>query len=76
MPFGPGDFLLLCSDGAAEVDNPAGEPFGTTRLERIFGATGGAEVADVLITALEDCRAGAPLEDDLTILTLKRNPLS
>ncbi len=72
--FARGDRLLLCSDGACEAENPAGEPFGQDRLEAVFRTAAEAEVTPLLLSALEAWRAGAPLEDDLTILTLKRNP--
>jgi serine phosphatase RsbU (regulator of sigma subunit) len=38
---GPGDLLLLYSDGITEAENPGGQPFEEAGLERFIAARGG-----------------------------------
>jgi hypothetical protein len=71
----PGDLLVLYSDGITEAENPAGEPFEETGLERLLnnlvvddlGIAGRAIFAAVERHA-EDTR----FADDLTVLLLSR----
>jgi len=73
----PGDILLLISDGIFDYRNPAGEPFGEARVERIVLERHREPVA-VLMQALLDAVAafagGAPQEDDMTLVLVKREP--
>lgn len=75
--FGCDETLVLCSDGAAEAENDACEPFGQGRLERTIAAatttTGTAGIPGAVVAALADWRRGVPLEDDLTIFACERN---
>ena len=73
----PGDVLVLVSDGILDYRNPAGEPFGETRVERVVQEHRAGPVADLmgrLLDALEAFAGGAPQEDDITLLLVKRDP--
>lgn len=77
-PFAPGASLMICSDAAAEAENPSRESFGITRVRdiaRTIPAVGADKVPDQLVQALATWRGGAALEDDLTIVTLNRKVL-
>jgi serine phosphatase RsbU (regulator of sigma subunit) len=66
--------LLLYTDGATDARNPAGELFGEDALARaIAGAargTAGALVSGI-VRSVEEFSAGAPPEDDLTLLAIR-----
>jgi len=66
--------LLLFTDGATDARNPAGDIFGEAALDAAITAapkgTSAALVAGI-ITAVEQFSAGAPPEDDLTLLALR-----
>lgn len=71
--FGPGDRLLVYSDGASECSGPDDEPFGAERIAALFAAGGaGAPLLETLLAALEAHRAGRPQDDDVTLLTARR----
>jgi hypothetical protein len=65
--------LLLYTDGATDARNPAGELFGEAALERAVAEADGhspdAIVASIVRT-VERFSAGAPPEDDLTLLAI------
>jgi serine phosphatase RsbU (regulator of sigma subunit) len=74
---GPGDCVLLMSDGIAEVADPAGEPFGYERVRGVFAAAASFEPEAVvahLLGSADAHRAGAALSDDLTLLVLRATP--
>jgi len=71
-----GDVLVLLSDGVYEYCNAANEQFGEERVEQIVGAHRTATMAELsarLIEAIEAFAAGAPQEDDITMVLLKRS---
>ena len=71
----PGDLLVLYSDGITEAENPAGEPFEETGLERFLAARGGespAALAPAILQAVEAHARDSRFTDDLTVLILKR----
>ncbi len=71
---GPGDILVVMSDGFNEMANPAGEMFGIEPLMRLLeGHTGrsAAEIQDRFFEAVTAFAQGAPQADDLTIYVLK-----
>jgi phosphoserine phosphatase RsbU/P len=73
---GHGDLLLLYSDGITEAENPAGEPFEETGLERFLAARGGetpAALAPAILQAVEAHARDSRFTDDLTVLILKRS---
>jgi sigma-B regulation protein RsbU (phosphoserine phosphatase) len=76
VQMGPGDCLVAYTDGVSEARSPDGEEFGRDRLAAALGAapTGSASAAaHACLAALDRFRAGAPLEDDVTLLVLRRS---
>ncbi|MGH2451962.1 MAG: ATP-binding SpoIIE family protein phosphatase [Candidatus Limnocylindria bacterium] len=71
---GPGDVLLLHSDGVAEAHGPGREMFGFPRMRELMaGHTGGQELIDGLLEALHRFTGEAwEQEDDITLVTLSR----
>ena len=72
----PGDMLVLLSDGIYEYGNAAGEQFGEDRVEAILArpprhVDGGARRA-ALLDAVQASPRGAPQEDDITVVLVKR----
>ncbi|RBW42691.1 fused response regulator/phosphatase [Loktanella sp. D2R18] len=68
--------LLCCSDGAFEAENDEGIPFGEPRMEKIVKEIyrdPADKVPEKIIKALADWRGRKPLEDDLTVVAVKRN---
>lgn len=74
---GPGESILIYSDGLVEAHNPQGEMFGFPRLRGMACGTptarGGAELIERLRGALADfVGPGWEQEDDMTFVTLER----
>jgi len=70
-----GDVLALLSDGVYEYRNAAGEQFGEQRVEAILAAHRGASMAEVtsrLLADVADFAQGAPQEDDITVVLVRR----
>jgi sigma-B regulation protein RsbU (phosphoserine phosphatase) len=70
-----GDILVLYSDGITEAENPAGEPFEESGLERFLGLRGTdspAVLAPAVLRAVEAHARDSRFTDDLTVLILKR----
>lgn len=72
---GPGDSLLLHSDGLAEAHSPDGEMFGFPRLAKLCGERDGGEaLIDLLLSELASFTGqGWEQEDDITLVTLQRS---
>jgi len=73
----PGDGLLLMTDGILEALGPSGEAFGLTRVERIARRNPSGRPAELLQNLridLEEFQAGAPPEDDFTVLAVEWAP--
>lgn len=71
----PGDLLVLYSDGITEAENPAGQPFEESGLERFLAARGGdspAVMAPAILQAVAAHARDSRFTDDLTVLILKR----
>jgi phosphoserine phosphatase len=71
----PGDVLLLLSDGIFEYHDAAQRQFGEDRVERIVAEHHGATMAElsaILFDAIRGFAQGAPQEDDMTIVLVKR----
>ena len=71
----PGDMLVLLSDGIFEYHNDAGEMFGEQRVMELVADCRDlplSETAARLMDAVKRFANGAPQEDDITILLLKR----
>jgi serine phosphatase RsbU (regulator of sigma subunit) len=71
---GPGDTLLLHSDGLAEAHNPKREMFGFPRLAALVGGCReGRELIDRLLRELEGFTGpGWEQEDDITLVAVQR----
>ncbi len=71
-----GDILVLYSDGVTEAENPAGQPFEESGLDRVVAAHGletPAELAPAILRAVEAHARDSRFADDLTVLILKRS---
>jgi len=70
----PGDLCCLYTDGLTEAQDPGGEEFGTARLHDLIasnGEAGAEELVQLILRQLRLFADGKPLDDDLTILTLR-----
>jgi phosphoserine phosphatase RsbU/P len=75
---GSGDLLILYSDGITEAENPGGQPFEESGLERFLAAHADespAQLAPSILRAVEGHARDSRFTDDLTVLILKRPPL-
>ncbi len=74
----PGDSMLLHSDGVVEAHDPNGAMFGFPRLkESVARYPGGGELIDRVLTDLhEHTGADAEQEDDITMVTVARSPVT
>jgi sigma-B regulation protein RsbU (phosphoserine phosphatase) len=74
---GPGDAVLLISDGLPEQKNDAGEMFDYARVQGLLAESAGASSPDGVITTLTTAgdafMNGAVQDDDFTMLVIKRN---
>ena len=73
----PGDILALLSDGVYEYHDGDNEQFGEERVEAILRTRHMlpmAELSSVLLAGVEAFAHGAPQEDDITIVLVKREP--
>lgn len=71
----PGDILVLLSDGIYEYHDASGEQFGEQRVVDIVQAHHGkpaAELSAILLDAVKTFANGAPQEDDITVVLVKR----
>ena len=75
ISIGPGDVLVLYTDGITEAENPAGRAFEDTGLEAVVDASwasDSAEIGRAILSGVEHYAADVRLADDLTALVLKR----
>jgi serine phosphatase RsbU (regulator of sigma subunit) len=73
---GPGDILLMYSDGITEAENPSGQAFEEAGIEGFLAARADdspAELAPALLRAVETHAHDSRFTDDLTVLILKRH---
>jgi phosphoserine phosphatase len=71
----PGDILVLLSDGIYEYRDVRGEEFGEDRVQnvlRIHQARAMADVSAAIFDAVLAFAKGAPQEDDMTVVLVKR----
>jgi len=74
-PLGPGDLLVLYSDGITEAEDPSGQPLEEAGLELALerhAAAPAAELGAHVLAAVESHARAPRFADDLTILILKR----
>jgi serine phosphatase RsbU (regulator of sigma subunit) len=70
-----GDLILLITDGFLEWENPAGEQFGTGRLEKVICANchlAPEEMIAELYARVLDFADGTAQQDDLTAVVIKK----
>jgi serine phosphatase RsbU (regulator of sigma subunit) len=79
VQLGPGDALLMYSDGITEAESPDGQVFDEAGLERTLALYAGAyqksaaaELGRAIFDAVERHRRDQRLADDLTVLVLSR----
>jgi phosphoserine phosphatase RsbU/P len=73
----PGDVLVAYSDGVTETQNPAGDEFGTERLNEVVSHNvhrSAAGIRDKIEAALSAFAQGTAAVDDITLLIVKRAP--
>ena len=73
----PGDILALISDGVYEYNNSEGEQFGESRVAGVFREhhhTTTAQLCEKLLQAVAEFSGGAPQEDDITLVLVRREP--
>ncbi|MEA5088269.1 SpoIIE family protein phosphatase [Solidesulfovibrio sp.] len=73
----PGQVLALGTDGIWEARNPAGEMYGKDRFRAVLRANAAASAEEILAAGHQDVadfQAGAPRDDDITLVILKAEP--
>jgi len=71
----PGQVLLLGTDGIWEARDAAGEMYGRTRFFQVARAHAGrsaAAIRDAVLADLAAYKAGLPMEDDVTLVVVRR----
>lgn len=74
FPMEAGGAYVFCSDGVSEAMNAAGEEFGVQRLMDVIGEAHdrpAAAMVEAISGVVETHRAGAPQNDDMTIVVVK-----
>jgi sigma-B regulation protein RsbU (phosphoserine phosphatase) len=69
-----GDMFVFCSDGVFEAMNAAGQEFSAERLMKVVEGARQMSAADTvaaIFAAVEEFRAGAPPNDDMTAVVVK-----
>jgi phosphoserine phosphatase len=77
MDLAPGDIVALMTDGIYEYENPSEEQFGESRVEAIVRQHHDAPMSKLLeriVASVEEFAEGAPQNDDMTILLVRRLP--
>jgi sigma-B regulation protein RsbU (phosphoserine phosphatase) len=75
LDLGPGDALVVYSDGVSEANNLEGEEFGMDRLINVVRSNLGSSAAgirDKVESALSAFTQTAPANDDITLVIAKR----
>jgi len=73
VPFGPGDALLLVSDGISEANDTRGDQFGDERLAALWKGLGDRSAADAIARIYEEVirfRGSAAQSDDMTAVVI------
>ncbi len=74
MTLGPGDDLVLYTDGITEATNPRDEMYGEERLEEVLAAhcrASAREIEERVYSSVKDFTEGAAQADDLTMVVVK-----
>ncbi len=76
VEIGPGDILVIYSDGLTDAENPQGEELGETKVRDLIRTTGprGAEALEgELLAALDRFTLGSAQTDDITFLLIQNS---
>ena len=76
LPLVIGDVYVFCSDGVSEAMNSRGEEFTSPRLVDVVSRVKplpAAEIVEAIVSAVNEHRAGAPPNDDTTVVVVKIN---
>ena len=76
LPIGPGDILALISDGIYEYADDTGALFGEDRVRDVLAANREGSMAaasEALFAAVKAFARGAPQDDDMTVVLVKRS---
>jgi sigma-B regulation protein RsbU (phosphoserine phosphatase) len=76
---GPGDVLIVYSDGVTEALDVQGQEFGDERLVKLLEEhhqLDASAILDKLVAAVQEFAKGAPQYDDVTALVVKYTPSS
>lgn len=70
---GPGDALVLCTDGITEARSATGEMFGEDRLTTVLLDTAGADADTMAGQLVSECLAfaGGGVHDDIAVLVVR-----
>jgi sigma-B regulation protein RsbU (phosphoserine phosphatase) len=77
VKFSPGDVLLLYTDGVTEAQDQLGRFYGERRLQDVLRSYGSRPAEEILEGVLSDLRSftgGAPRQDDVTMIVIRRKP--
>ena len=72
---GPGDTLIMYTDGITEAENSEGDDYGEDRLAEMLVANknlGAVAIIDAVLEHLSEFTNSAPFEDDVTMLVARR----
>ena len=73
MEFGPGESLMMYSDGLSEALDAGSNEFGEDRLRALWGEHGARpprEVIDLLFDRISTFRGPAGQSDDMTVVVV------
>ena len=76
IDMGTGDILVVVSDGIYEYENSQGEQYGEGRVQALIAANADKSMAallDLLMGSVRSFADGAPQEDDMTAVLVKRD---
>jgi serine phosphatase RsbU (regulator of sigma subunit) len=74
FPFGPGDRLVVYSDGLTEAEDREKQPFGEERLHDLLQSHHEDEAGplmEAVTAAVQQWRVSEDLDDDMTLLILE-----
>lgn len=76
LPLGPGDRLVLFTDGVSEASDRNGEQFGEHRIEQLAAAAGDttAEQLQQTIVSTAAAFSNGEMEDDVTLVVVRVTP--
>lgn len=77
VPLGPGDTVVIYTDGVTEAADPQGEAYGLGRLQELVLRRSGSSAEDLIDSVEQDLESfvrGVPYADDRTLLVLRRKP--